>query len=150
MSFEIKIDGLEKLKEGLAKAPQVVANEMSAAIKDSVGIIRPMMRRQAPVASGKLSRNIYARSSGLTGEVGPDLAETPYAIFVHEGTKAHEIRPVTKKALYWKGALHPVRLVHHPGTKANPFVERTAQEAEPVVNRIFGVKIENIVRQIAG
>lgn len=40
------------------------------------------------------------------------------APWFEEGTKPHVIRPKNKKALFWKGAAHPVRIVHHPGTPA--------------------------------
>lgn len=46
-----------------------------------------------------------------------------YAIFVEKDTKPHIIRPKKAKALYWKGAGHPRKIVHHPGTKAQPFLE---------------------------
>jgi len=68
--------------------------------------------------------------------------------FVHEGTKPHEIRPTTKKALYWKGALHPVKVVRHPGTKANKFVDRTAREAEKITPRILTTFINNINKRL--
>lgn len=38
-----------------------------------------------------------------------------------EGTDPHVIRPKRKRALYWKGARHPVRVVHHPGTEPQDF-----------------------------
>lgn len=54
-----------------------------------------------------------------------------YARFVEEGTAPHVIRPRTAGALYWPGAPHPVRLVHHPGTKANPVLRTTAEQKYP-------------------
>ncbi|WP_343073091.1 hypothetical protein [Clostridium sp. YIM B02569] len=35
------------------------------------------------------------------------------------------IRPKNKKALYWKGAAHPVKQVNHPGTKGFKTIENT-------------------------
>ena len=39
-------------------------------------------------------------------------------------TGAHDIKPKNKKALFWPGAGHPVKLVHHPGSTlpARPFL----------------------------
>lgn len=145
----IKIKGLDKLRKAISKSPQTVHVELSKAIKTSVNIIRPLMRREIPVRSGKLSRNVFAQSKGLIGVVGPDLKATPYAWFVHEGTRPHMIRPSSKKALSWKGALHPVRSVRHPGTKKNPFVDRTADRAREPVNQIFGNAINKIVATLA-
>lgn len=45
------------------------------------------------------------------------------AIFYIEfGTPPHDITPRDKKALFWEGAGHPVKVVHHPGTMPNPIV----------------------------
>lgn len=146
--YSITINGLDKLNQAFKEAPKIVYNGLVNGIRISVNMIRPMMVKNAPVQTSKLRQNIYAISSGLRGEVGPNLNVTPYAIFVHEGTRAHEIRPLRKKALFWKGALHPVKAVHHPGTKANPFVERTADEMSEPINNTFQKITENIVNQL--
>jgi hypothetical protein len=52
-------------------------------------------------------------------KVGTDV---PYAKYVIGGTRPHDIYPRDKQALFWAGAEHPVRMVHHPGTKPNPFL----------------------------
>ena len=51
---------------------------------------------------------------GLYAECGSSV---PYAIHLERGTQPHIILPRQKKALWWKGAAHPVRIVHHPGTR---------------------------------
>ncbi len=63
---------------------------------------------------------------GLVGLVGTDVE---YALFVHKGTRAHTIRAKNGKALYWKGAAHPVRQVQHPGTKGQPFLTNALKAA---------------------
>ncbi len=147
--YKITINGLDKLNKAFKEAPKIVYNGLANGIRISVNMIRPMMVRNAPVKTSKLRQNIYATATGLRGEVGPNLNVTPYALFVHEGTRAHEIRPVKKQALFWKGALHPVKLVHHPGTKANPFVERTAEEMNEPISNVFKNITEKIVNQLA-
>lgn len=52
---------------------------------------------------------------GLFGKIGSAVS---YAGLLEHGTKPHVIVPTRKKALMWKGAAHPVRAVHHPGTRA--------------------------------
>ena len=54
-----------------------------------------------------------------------------YARFVEEGTAPHIIRPRTAGALYWPGAAHPVPLVHHPGSRARPFLKPVAEQRYP-------------------
>lgn len=148
MTFEIEIEGLDRLRGAIQRSPDTVYKELSGAIKTSVNFIRPLMRREVPVKSGKLSRNIEARADGLEGSVGPNLQVTPYAIYVHEGTRPHIIRPRTMKALYWKGAAHPWKVIHHPGTKANPFVERTFNEVLSPVQQIFQSAVGRIIQEI--
>ncbi len=58
-----------------------------------------------------------------------------YGGILEEGSKPHIIRPKNKKALYWKGASHPVKAVKHPGTKPRAVVEPTA--------KIYKVKIRD-------
>jgi hypothetical protein len=58
-----------------------------------------------------------------------------YARAVHFGSRPHIIRPVRKKMLFWKGAAHPVRVVHHPGTKPHPFLADGLRAALPTVKR---------------
>ena len=151
MSYEIKIFGLDILKEAMKKSPQTVYKELTSAIKTSVNIVRPIMGQEAPAKSGKLRRNIVGKSSGLTGTIGPDLDVTPYAWYVHEGTGPYIIRPRMKKALYWNTAPggHPWKLVHHPGIKANPFVSKTYDRIKEPVQLIFQQAIKRISASLA-
>jgi len=89
-----------------------------------------------------------------TDVVASVRAYAPYAIYVHEGTNPHEIRPKAKKALAFtvpggtvtrttktgktstKTVLGIVITlsVHHPGTKKNQWLYRAAQRAGLTVN----------------
>jgi hypothetical protein len=72
------------------------------------------------------------------------IATASYALYVHEGTKAHDIRPKNRKALRFPadggsstlggrvrsgGKVRFAKRVRHPGTKANPFMLRGAKKA---------------------
>jgi len=75
--------------------------------------------------TGRLSASITKRwgpSTGTTLSIQVGSWTCPYALFVHDGTEPHLIRPNKKQALFWEGAPHPVKLVHHPGTKPIPFL----------------------------
>jgi hypothetical protein len=81
---------------------------------------------QCPKRTGKLSQSIvkrfYDSDVGFTVVIA---ALQPYALYVHEGTKAHVIYPKKAKALRWYGADgNPIfaTKVNHPGTKANHFL----------------------------
>lgn len=78
----------------------------------------------APYATGNLEKDIQVwddNISNLEIEIGNSKL-APYAIFVHEGTKPHEIRPKNKQAL--KTPFGARKKVNHPGTKANPYLKK--------------------------
>jgi len=91
------------------------------------------IRRNSPVNHGRLAGSFAL--SQLEEFAWKIHSSVKYALAVHEGTglygpekRKFEIRPVKKKALYWKGAPHPVKKVMHPGQKPNPFVEKSIDQ----------------------
>lgn len=62
------------------------------------------------------------------------------------GTKGpYEIRPRRKRALFWKGARHPVRRVRHPGLKAQKYSDKIAQKMQKQYERIMRDEIAKVV-----
>jgi hypothetical protein len=59
----------------------------------------------------------------------------PYVEYVLEGTAPHEINPVNGQFLAFSAGGQWVfaRSVQHPGTTANPFVERAVDDLLPVI-----------------
>ena len=94
------------------------------------------------VVTGRLRSSIgYLLRPGakkMTAEVG---TKVEYAAIHEYGgvTRAHTILPKNKKALFWPGARHPVKLVQHPGSKmpARPFVEPGVKESIPKIERLL-------------
>ena len=72
------------------------------------------------VKTGHLRRGITTDIGNM--EVTVHTSNIKYAVMVEKGTKAHIIKPKDKKALYWKGATHPVKKVNHQGSKAKPYL----------------------------
>jgi hypothetical protein len=66
-------------------------------------------------------------------------ANAPYAAAVEYGTAPHEIRPVNGGVLAFEvaGKMVFTLLVHHPGTKANPFMKRALDETRSKVDGVF-------------
>jgi len=143
---KIKIKGLDELKAAFKRSPAIVSSQIHKAIALSVALVNRETKMEAPVKTGRLRAGIRSRISPFRGMVESTVA---YGIFVHEGTSAHIIRPVRKKALYWKGAAHPVKSVQHPGIKANPFMKKGAERAEGKVQATFQIAINNVVRKLA-
>lgn len=99
----------DKLTQAKAKGLEYSSQEL----------IRVLMRN-SPVDHGLL-KSWFLDSLSSDGAVIKSPAE--YAEWVNDGTRPYTITPISKKALYWEGADHPVKVVHHPGIKGRHFVE---------------------------
>ena len=77
------------------------------------------------VVTGHLRRSIATKMGDLEATI--HTSNVKYAVIVEKGSKAHVIRPKNKKALYWKGASRPVKMVNHPGSKAKPYLIPTLE-----------------------
>ena len=92
---------------------------------------------EAPWRTGRLAQSIVKQVEKLEASVGPLVS---YAWFVECGTAPHEIRPIRAQILAFSGAggkLVFAPLVHHPGTKANPFMHRTLEQIKGKAPAIF-------------
>jgi hypothetical protein len=92
----------------------------------------------APWKSGKLARSIV-KEIDEDGEAKIKVL-APYAIHVIKGTAAHEIRPVNASCLAFKvasGDLVFSKLVRHPGTKPNRFLDEAIEKAREKVGDLF-------------
>ena len=82
-------------------------------------LIRVLMRN-SPVDHGLLKSWFL---DSLSSDEAVIKSPAEYAQWVNDGTQPYTITPTSKKALYWEGADHPVKVVHHPGIKGKHFVE---------------------------
>lgn len=85
-----------------------------------------------PVDTGRLRASIRGRAS-RTWTLRPQFTvstNVDYAPMVHDGTRPHTIRPRTKQALKFTvgGQVVFAKVVHHPGTRARPFLDRALRE----------------------
>ncbi len=82
-------------------------------------------------------------AGSIVKEVGVNEASidavAPYAVFVEQGTVPHEIRPMQASALAFEigGQLIFRKLVRHPGTKPNPFMQRAAEDTAAQAAQVF-------------
>jgi HK97 gp10 family phage protein len=89
------------------------------------------MQSRVPVKTGKLRTSLGIQVEGDKVTIGPNLNIAPYANYVEFGTKPHEIRPKPgNKVLVFQvnGRRVFTRLVHHPGTKPQPYVQPAFEE----------------------
>lgn len=144
MNIQLKLD-TSAFDRFAKQFPVVVVKEINDAIQKSAYKIESEAKREAPANSGKLRQLITTSLSFLKGVVS---ANATYSIYVHEGTRAHIIVPVRKKALAdrRKGIIFGKR-VNHPGTKANRFMIRAVKNSKETIQNCFNKALENTIRQ---
>lgn len=85
--------------------------------------------------SSRLRSSIVYQASAYQVEIGTNVV---YAAIHQFGgkTSAHEIRAKNKKALFWAGAAHPVRVVQHPGSHipAREFLGFSSQDKQVILD----------------
>ena len=122
--IRIDVNELDKFCVQVVKMSAETENNVNKVIKNSAfNIQRNAMGNLASngsVKTGHLRRGIAVNMGNLEATV--HTSNIKYAVMVEKGTKSHIIRPKNKKALYWKGALRPVKQVKHPGSKAKPYL----------------------------
>lgn len=123
--------------------------------------------------SGAMVRSLYLHRIDDGFEMGADASIAPYAVFVHWGTRAHEIKAKNKQALRfvwhdetvwfwgektpqekakimaWKKKQHIhdrffFKWPHHPGYKGDPFFYDAIEESLPKLNRYFERFIDDL------
>lgn len=101
-----------------------------------------VLERNSPVDHGVLKK-WFSESLGSDEAVIKSPAE--YAEWVNDGTRPYTITPTSKKALYWEGADHPVKVVHHPGIKARHFVEDSLNDVNGRLDGYFLKAISEVM-----
>lgn len=145
---------------------QRVRNDIERAIDaslEAVGIlVQGQVTELVPIDTGRLKGSITyatstAKSEPRTPATSADAVKhdgsentvlvgtnVEYAPYVEFGTgiygpkgAPYEIKPKDAKALYWKGAAHPVKRVVHPGSPAKPFLRRGLELTKPDIPKVF-------------
>lgn len=98
--------------------------------------VGPMVVNRAkilcPVDTGRLRASIRGRAN-RTWTLRPQFTvstDVEYAPYVHDGTRPHVIRPRSARVLRFvvDGRVVYARVVHHPGTRGKPFLDRAVRE----------------------
>lgn len=145
--FSIEVKGLDKLQSTFNAAPNTVRAVMNPVLHTAVNILaKYTVKGTVPWRTGRLTQSFIATYGDLLAMWRPTVK---YAMFVHEGTGPHVIVPLNKKALYWKGAAHPVRKVNHPGIRSNPFMPRIIQNSKSDVDALLKKGLDQLTGAIA-
>lgn len=157
VNIQVKIEGLDKLKLALIKSPELVIGQIEKAIGKSMVTLENEAKKEAPVNKGtggghkgyggNLRQNIIpAKESRIRSRLE---SRAPYSVYVHEGTRPHLIRsrgPWSLRNAITGQAFG--RIVHHPGTKANPFFERALRNSRDRINKYFLDALDNVAKML--
>ena len=134
MSLEVLVDN-ETLIAGLQNKADRIPEELKNLVNTAAFAVDREVKEAAPVITGNLQgATSIDNLSDYEKRIFVDEGIAPYAIYVIKGTKPHDIYPVNAKALYWPGAEHPVKVVHHPGTEANDYFSTGVENARPAID----------------
>lgn len=147
MEFQVQITGLDALVAKLKEAPSIAAPILQRALSASQAILaKHTVKGVVPWRTGFLTQSFRAE---LTTGMLRWFPTASYAPYVEFGTQPHTITAKNAKALSWPGAAHPVRSVHHPGSKPNDFMGRIVAASQDEINTQFGSALQMIVAAIA-
>lgn len=146
---KITIKNMDAILLAWKVAPRKMAEGVHTAIAKTVLKIEREAKREAPVnkvrGGGNLRQSISSRMTGMASGVVEVGAE--YGVFVHEGTRPHTITVRGRKVLANKRTGQVFgRTVNHPGTKANPFLQRAADNSEQEIGRYFISAVQSVFK----
>ena len=122
--IKINADELNKFSVEIPKLYEKNETLVRQTVKNSAFNIqrnaKSNLTKNKSVDTGHLRRGISTDIKGLGATI--HTSNIKYAPGVEYGTKAHIIKPKNKKALYWKGAKYPVKVVKHKGSRAKPYL----------------------------
>jgi HK97 gp10 family phage protein len=151
-TITVTIKNADEIKEAFKQAPIKIIKNLNFAIGRIILQVESDAKKEAPVGPTHTGEQTASNMVGtihskMTGPLmGMVYVESPYAIFVHEGTRPHIIRAVNKKVLANKrtGQIFG-KIVHHPGSRANPFLQRAVDKNESFIDQRFAEVVENIL-----
>lgn len=117
-------------------ADKISSEILPELVKKAADYAYALMSAKAPVRSGRLLGSIREQIRGLEATVGPTV---PYAVYVEYGTSPHEIRPVFASVLRFEvgGRIVFTPVVHHPGTRPQPFIRETAEATREKIPELW-------------
>ena len=141
-----KVEGADVMARKFARAAVIVpAKAVPSGLQKCGLLVERSAKIKAPVGdTGHLRGNI--RVTNLTPVSVDVVSHADYSVYVEVGTDPHDIRPKNGKALFWPGAAHPVAVVHHPGTPAQPFMRPALDENKAQIMVILGREVVTTVQ----
>ena len=104
-------------------------------LQESAETMTRFLMQNSPVDHGLL-KSWFIES--IDEEQATIKSPAEYAIYQDQGTQPYLIQSRRPKGyLFWEGADHPVKTVHHPGIRAKHFVQQSMDELAPLAPGYF-------------
>ena len=152
MKIDIELQGQNKLVLKTEKLSKLANKIVKEVVNESALEIGTMAMKLCPVDTGRLRSSIHPifYRNGMAADIGTNVFYAPHVEF---GTKPHDIRPRSKKALSWIS--HQVfdvawsgrvfaKIVHHPGTPPRPFLFPAFEMERPNFERNLRNRLEGL------
>ena len=119
----------------IGKLPNRWQQAKAKGLNESAQTLVRFLMQNSPVDHGLL-KSWFIESMDDEQAVIKSPAE--YAIYQDQGTSPYLIQSKRPGGyLFWEGADHPVKTVHHPGIKAKHFVQQSLDELSPLAPGFF-------------
>ena len=130
MEITIDID-----TSGIGKLPGRWEKAKSQGLRESAETMVRFLMQNSPVDHGLLKQWFI---ESIDDEEAHIKSPAEYAIYQDQGTSPYLIQSKRPGGyLFWEGADHPVKTVHHPGIKAKHFVQQSLDELSPLAPGFF-------------
>ena len=130
MEITIDID-----TSGIGKLPGKWQQAKAKGLNESAQTLVRFLMQNSPVDHGLLKQWFI---ESIDDEQAVIKSPAEYAIYQDQGTSPYLIQSKRPGGyLFWEGADHPVKTVHHPGIKAKHFVQQSLDELSPLAPGFF-------------
>lgn len=144
--YEMQIEGLDELKQAFDRSPVEVGRILESATKDSGKEVQREAIMEAPHSTGNLQRSVHMEYEPIQVTISPTAN---YAAAVEFGTRPHGVDPRVLESWAAKKGLNPyavAKSIAMRGTKANPFMQRTAEKTQSKIQNLFDKALNEITK----
>lgn len=149
MGWHVSVSGVDAVESRMDSIHKNLRSRLEEAMAISVRDVqeRACANHRFTTRTGEAERSIEAKVSGsgdsITGEVGTTRLIT---IYLHQGTKAHDIEPRSKKVLRWAsgGKFVFAKRAHNPGIKKDPFIFNAADAESGNIRARFDAAMDDL------
>lgn len=145
----IQIKNLDAIRSAFKAAPGKMTSNVHRAVDRIVTRLEADAKKEAPVNKQGGGGNLRQSIRGYTTGIGRGVVEVTarYAGWVHDGTRPHIIRIVNRRVLANRRTSQIFgKVVKHPGTRANPFLQRAIDKNQSFIDKEFENAVANSLK----